>query len=49
MFSGFIVPIIVGVLVNSFNLDISLALSILPIAFLVALIVSLKLSTVQNN
>ncbi|ALB01776.1 MFS sugar transporter [Francisella persica ATCC VR-331] len=43
MFSGFIVPIIVGVLVNSFNLDISLALSILPIAFLVALIVSLKL------
>ena len=38
-----------GVLVNSFNLDISLALLILPIAFLVALIVSLKLSTVQSN
>ncbi|AJI45573.1 MFS transporter [Francisella tularensis] len=49
MFSGFIVPIIVGVLVNSFNLDISLALSILPIAFLAALIVSLKLSTVQRD
>nr|AAX77701.1 unknown protein [synthetic construct] len=46
MFLGFIVPIIVGVLVNSFNLDILLALSILPIAFLAALIVSLKLSTV---
>ena len=49
MFSGFIVPIIVGVLVNSFNLDISLALLILPIAFIVVLIISLKLSTVQSN
>lgn len=49
MFSGFIVPIIIGVLVNSFNLDILLALSILPIAFLAALIVSLKLSTVQRD
>jgi MFS family permease len=49
MLSGFVVPIIVGMLVHSFNLDISMALIILPIAFLISLLISLKLSTVQKN
>ncbi|MED7818994.1 MULTISPECIES: MFS transporter [unclassified Francisella] len=49
MLSGFVVPIIVGLLVHSFNLDISKALIILPIAFLISLIISFKLSTVQKS
>ncbi|BCD90944.1 MFS transporter [Francisella halioticida] len=49
MLSGFVVPIIVGLLVHSFDLDISMALMILPIAFLISLIVSLRLSTVKKD
>lgn len=49
MLSGFVVPIIVGTFVHSFNLDISMALIILPIAFLISLLISLKLSTVQKS
>ncbi|MEY8765397.1 MULTISPECIES: MFS transporter [Francisella] len=48
MLSGFVVPLVVGVLVNSFDLDISVALMTLPVAFLVALMVSLKLNTIQK-